>query len=145
MSPQNRVLAPLLFAVLLLATLAAFVLVEDERDHPKIIERDTVTPPYAEVCPDRLPSLMAVEFTITRGEAHATVVVVDDKDRLVKTLASDIELADDSRQEFEWDATDADGNPVPPGRYRIRLQLGDLDRDLPLPSTCVAGAPPVQP
>ncbi len=145
MSSPNRLLAPFLFAVLLVATLAAFVLVEDERDHPKIIENDTVKPRYTEVCPAVLPSEMSVRFTITRGEAHATVVVVDDQGRLVKTLADDVELADDSTQRYKWDATDADGKPVPAGRYRIRLRLADLDRDLPLPSTCVAGAPAVRP
>ena len=72
-------------------------------------------------------------------------MVVDEQGRLVKTLADDVELADDSTQRYKWDATDANGNPVPAARYRIRLRLADLDRDLPLPSTCVAGAPAVRP
>ncbi len=140
MSSPTRPPAALLFGLLVAATLTAFVLVEDERDHPKIIENDRVTPPYTEECPDRLPSQMEVRFTITRGEQDATVVVIDEEDRVVKTLATDKELVDDGTYTFRWDATDDDGEPVSPGRYRLRLQLGELGRDLPLPSTCVAGA-----
>lgn len=134
MTSAGRLLVPLLFGALVLTSLAAFAIVENERDHPQIVGQDRVTrsfAPGARGGPDR----MLVRFTITRAEPHATIVVVDEQGDLAATLDADVPLADDETYHGNWDGTLASGEPAPSGRYRVRVRLGDLDRDLPLHST----------
>ncbi len=134
MTAAGRLGVPILFAALVLATLAAFAIVENERDHPQILGGDEVTPRFAPhgARDSALRSRMRARFTITRAEPRATVVVVDAERNVVRELATDVPLADDGEYSFVWDGTLAGGEPAPAGEYQMRVRLEELDRDLPL-------------
>lgn len=137
MKPAGRLVAPTLFALLVLGTLAAFVVVEDERDHPQIIGDDKVSNTFKPQgsLGEKGRRRMLVTFTVTRAEPHASVVVVDSAGEVVRTLADDVHFADDSNQRYLWDGRRDDGEPAAAGRYRVHVLLKELDRDLPLDGT----------
>ena len=62
------------------------------------------------------------------------VGMVDSEDQLVRVLArgerlnGDAALGHDSKHCFNWDGRDEQGDPAPPGAYRLRLSLRDADR-----------------
>jgi hypothetical protein len=78
-------------------------------------------------------------FKLTRDDT-VQVAVVDASARVVRVLAQDAFLtgsdsaADDTPKAgahcFNWDGTNAAGQPVPPGVYRMRLQFDRIDRVL---------------
>ena len=57
------------------------------------------------------------------------VVVVDEADQVVRTLAKDLERPS-GRVEFQWDGKDAAGATVPDGDYRLRVALEGAERTI---------------
>jgi hypothetical protein len=143
LSSDSRLLVPLLFGILVVATLAGFLIVERERKHPTILEHVHVTPEFepGAASASGLPSRARVNFLITHSEPRASIVVVDRNDQLVRTLVSETSLPDDSYHHYSWDGSSASGEVAPPGLYRVRVVLGALGRDLPLPSMQLVTAP----
>jgi flagellar hook assembly protein FlgD len=67
-------------------------------------------------------------FRLTRSDTVG-VAMVDSTDRVVRVLATDQPLeGGDTPHCFDWDGTSDSGTPVAPGRYRLRLELEDVDR-----------------
>jgi hypothetical protein len=136
LSAPNRLLAPLLLAAIVAATLVAFLIVERERNHPTIIEKAHVTREFSPDAPVGSSSqrLATARFLLTHAEPHATIVVLNSDGAIVKTLAADVSLPDDSRQRYVWNGTTDSGSRAPPGDYSLQVRLGDLGRNLPLPT-----------
>ena len=69
-------------------------------------------------------------FQLTRSDT-AQVAMVNSADQVVRVLA-DKPLQGGSGKEhahcFDWDGRDASGQPVPPDRYHLRIELKGAER-----------------
>ena len=69
-----------------------------------------------------------VSFHLEKSD-DVEVAVVEADGELVRVLAPSSRLeGDDTKHIFFWDLRDEDGAAAPPGRYRLRLTLEDVDR-----------------
>jgi hypothetical protein len=122
-------LAPLLFAGLIGATLLAFVLVERERDQPRLVDNVTVTESFD---PRGEPGERSarLRFRLTRPSADSDIHVVDEAGNVVATLIEDRDLGDFEFHDFRWHGAHDTGGPAPSGSYRFRLDLEGLGREI---------------
>ena len=122
MSARSRpvaVIAALTVAVLLLATAGAMVLTQHLRDEGPVassIHWKTRSGPRYRVC-----------FRLTKDD-RVRVTVVDFEERPVKLLADAPLRGGEAAHCFDWDGRSDSGEPVPPGRYLLRLTLQRADR-----------------
>ncbi|HEX6117465.1 MAG TPA: hypothetical protein VFY99_10220 [Solirubrobacterales bacterium] len=127
MSPRGRFVAPLLFAAIVVATLAVLVLSQTARTQlvvDQIELTNIVRPAEGEHA--------KIEFRLTEDEASGTVEVVDADDETVEVLAEDEPLGDFEFHRFRWDGAGAE-----PGVYRVRVTLDSLGREIVLPEQIV--------
>ncbi len=135
MSPSAREgrLGPALLVALLVAALVAGVLVFHARTPDLALEipeenfdRQLGTRGDAE-----LP--VEIQFFVRFDEPRARVEIVGSEDTTVRTFAAAVPLAEDERISCMWDGRDDQGDPVPPGNYRLRVVLPGQDRDMVFP------------
>lgn len=122
MSEHSRpvsLIAALTVAALLAATAGAMVLTQHLRDEGPVassIHWKTRPGPRYRVC-----------FRLTKDD-QVRVAVVDSENRQVRLLAGAPLAGGDTPHCFDWDGRSASGQPVPPGRYHLRLGLERADR-----------------
>lgn len=112
-------------AVFLVGVVAAMVATQRLRSEgpvaSRIAMRSAETPPYR-IC-----------FQTPRDDVF-DLAMVDSSGRVVHVLARDVALQGDPSPDkssahcFEWDGIDDTGRPVPPGPYRLLLDLERADR-----------------
>jgi hypothetical protein len=119
--------AGLVFALLVLATLAAFAWSQRLKRDPLVLDRVTFgTPlsrsftPNADCRFDRI----RIRFRVTQSDL-GTVQVVKPGGRLVVTLARDRFLKRYTFHTFFWDGRQRGGGTANPGRYKLRVKLGE--------------------
>ena len=123
MGSRARLLAPLLFAAIVAATLA--VLVASQKARTKlVVDQVELTNVFRPSEGERAD----VEFRLTEDEESGTVEVVDADDEAVAVLAEDVELGDFEIHRFTWDGAGAE-----PGVYTVHLTLDSLGREIELP------------
>ena len=67
-------------------------------------------------------------FRLTRTD-NVGVALVDTSDRIVRVLTPGEALrGGDAPHCFDWDGNADSGQPVPPGRYHVRLHFDDAGR-----------------
>jgi flagellar hook assembly protein FlgD len=67
-------------------------------------------------------------FRLTRDDT-IEVAMVDASDQTVRVLAAPSPTeGGDTPHCYDWDGTDSSGQPVPPGRYHVRVELQEADR-----------------
>ncbi|HWB69840.1 MAG TPA: hypothetical protein VG518_07670 [Solirubrobacterales bacterium] len=124
--PRRRVSgAGVVFALLLLATLAAFAWSQRLKRDPLVLDRVTFgvaasrafTPNH-----DCRFDRERIRFRVTRSD-RATVQIVKPGGELVITLARDRFLKRYHFFTFYWDGRTRDDGPAPPGRYKLRVRL----------------------
>jgi hypothetical protein len=128
-------LAAVIFAVLVVAVLGAFAFAQKRKGEPLILDRvvfgypnkplGNAFTPNGDGCADR----GRIRFRVTVSDRGDIQVVTPDE-RLVRTLASDLELPSYTYFEFNWDGENGRGKPVPSGRYKLRITLQEQDREL---------------
>ena len=123
MNPRGRLAAPLLFAALVVATLAVLVLSQGARTK-LVVDQIDLSNEFRPAEGERA----AIEFRLTEDEDSATLVVIDSDDETVEVLIEDEPLGDFEIHRFRWD-----GAGATPGAYRVRLGLESLGRELVLP------------
>jgi hypothetical protein len=141
--PRPRVSgAALVFALLVLATVAAFGWAQRVKRDPLVL--DKVTFVAAPVLHPKNPvhrftpngdcryDLMRIRFRVTRSD-DATVQVIKPGGRVVITLARDRYLKRYHFFTFYWDGRQRGGGIARPGRYKLRVKLLDEDRTLVTP------------
>ncbi len=120
-------LAAICVAALVLGTIAAMVVTQRLRKEGPI-----ATDIRLKTKPDEYRAC----FRMPRDDT-VDVAIVDSSGRVVRVLASGVELdggprgAEDSKRTahcFDWDGTDRDGAAVAPGLYRLQLSLAAADR-----------------
>ncbi len=123
MSARGRLVAPLLFAAIVVAALAVLVYSQSARTRLVVdqIELTNILRPAK-------GEQARIEFRLTEDEKSATVEVIDADDETVDVLAADEPLGDFQIHRFQWD-----GDGAAPGAYRVRLTLDSLGREIVLP------------
>ncbi|MDQ5808632.1 MAG: hypothetical protein M3320_08155, partial [Actinomycetota bacterium] len=123
-------LAAGVFAALVVATFAAFLVAQRLKSEPSVVQRimgATVFSPNQDSRFDR----MRVSFTLSEtDEVRATVI--DDEGDPVATLDESLKITEWRQARVEWDGMTDDGERAPDGRYRIRLTLERQGRTVTL-------------
>jgi hypothetical protein len=128
--PANA--AALVFALLVLATVAAFGWAQRLKRDPLVLDRVTIG---NEVSRSFTPDgdcrfdQVRIRFRVTQSD-DATVQVVKPGGRVVVTLARDRFLKRYHFFTFYWDGRRRGGRSAPPGRYKLRVRLREQDRVL---------------
>src|SRR6202008_3035663 len=106
----------LLFAIIVLATLAGFLVVERERKHPTLVINDRATHRFEPGAPSGSgpPNRATFAFEATHPDGHASVTVVSASGETVRTL-DQTSFADDSKHRYTWNGRTDAGEPAPPG------------------------------
>jgi hypothetical protein len=130
--------AGLVFALLALATLAAFAWSQRLKRDPLVLDRVTFAAPLGpqRAGPDQVylrsftPNRdcrfdrVRIRFRVTQSDL-GTVQVVKPGGRLVVTLARDSFLKRYTFHTFYWDGRQRGGGTADPGRYKLRVKLGE--------------------
>jgi hypothetical protein len=141
--PAGSRWATLVFALLALATLAAFAWSQQLKRDPLVLDRVTFAAPFG---PQRAGTdqvfrrsftpngdcrfdLVRIRFRTTRSD-QATVQVVKPGGKLVITLARDEFLKRYKFHTFYWDGRSREPGRAGPGRYKLRVKLLGQDRVL---------------
>ena len=135
--------AAVVFALLVLATLAAFAYSQRAKREPLVLDRVTfIAPPHRKGTAkvhsftpngDCRRDRIRIKFrtTISGG---GTVQVIKPGGRVVVTLARDVPLKRYTFHVYYWDGRQRGGGTAKPGRYKLRVKLGS-DRVLVTPGT----------
>jgi hypothetical protein len=124
--------AAFVFALLVIATIAAFAWAQRLKRDPLVLDRVTFgTRASRTFTPNRDCRFdrVRIRFRVTRSD-HATVQVVKPGGRLVITLARGRYLQRYHFFTFYWDGRSRNDGVAPPGRYKLRVRLLDQDRIL---------------
>jgi len=145
----NRVLAPAIFALLVLATVAAFAVAQRLKREPLVLDKvaflplvggETVITPNG----DGHADIARVRFRLTKSD-HGVAQLIDRSDRPVRTFTLKI-LSEKGRLTarlapgsllpayktfgFRWNGRIGGGRLAPTGPYRLRVRLLGEDRTL---------------
>jgi hypothetical protein len=131
--------AGLVFALLVLATLAAFAWSQRLKRDPLVLDRVTfvavpiVHPkhPVHSFTPngDCRYDKMRIRFRTTQSD-RGTVQVIEPGGAVVLTLARDVYLKRYRFHTFYWDGRTRNDGIAPPGRYKLRVRLLGQGRTL---------------
>jgi hypothetical protein len=144
--PKRRVSsAALVFALLVLATVAAFAWAQRLKRDPLVLDRVTFVgvprihpkaPPVLSFTPngDCRYDEVRIRFRVTQSD-DATVQVVKPGGKVVVTLARDRFLKRYHFFTFYWDGRQRGGGIAAPGRYKLRVKLLGQERTLVPPGT----------
>lgn len=142
--PKRRVSpAALVFALLVLATVAAFGWAQRVKRDPLVLDRVTFigaprmnpkVPPVGSFTPngDCRFDLARIRFRMTQTD-DATVQVIKPGGRVVITLAREEPLKRYRYFTYYWDGRQRGGGIAPAGRYKLRVKLLGEDRTLVTP------------
>ena len=124
--------AAVVFALLVVATVAAFAYAQRVKRDPLLVDRFTpkskIFTPKGEC--DRH---IKFKFRTTTTNDHGTVEIIRPGGEIVSVLAKKQFLKRYTFHEYHWDGTNEAGVVQPPGRYRVRVLLEDEGRELTLP------------
>lgn len=139
----SRAWAGLVFALLVLATLAAFAWSQRVKRDPLVLDKVSLvsprhlSPPGVKVQtrPAFTPNRDCrfdqerIRFRVTQSD-HATVQVIKPGGKLVITLARDEYLKRYHFFTYYWDGRSHNDGIAPPGRYKLRVKLLGQERVL---------------
>ena len=135
--PRGEAWAALVFALLVLATVAAFAWSQRLKRDPLVLDRVTFgTPASRPFTPngDCRFDQERIRFRTTQSD-RGTVQVVKPGGKLIVTLARDTYLKRYRFHTFYWDGLTRNNSLAPPGRYKLRVKLLGQERVLVPPGT----------
>jgi hypothetical protein len=129
--------AAVVFALLTVATIAAFAWSQRLKRDPLVLDRvsfaaaPVTKPPVRAFTPNRDCRFdrIRIRFRVTRSD-QANVQVVRPGGRLVVTLARDTYLKRYRFHTYYWDGRVRNDGIAPPGRYKLRVKMLGEDRVL---------------
>jgi flagellar hook assembly protein FlgD len=128
-APGGANLGAVLFACLLVLTIAAFAIERVARSGDDVV--NTV-----ELSPRLEQGRASVAFTLAEPDDDVDVLIIEGNEGsdgdLVATLAEGEEL-DAGPHELHWDGRTDAGDRAPPGLYAIEVELGEAGRDVKPP------------
>ena len=122
--------ARIVFGVLVLATLGAFVVTQRLKSTSPLVVRprtDAVFSPS----PDARVRQARISFWIVNGD-DVSVSIVDDEGQIVRRLVDGRHLPARVRLKLTWDGRTLDGTVAPDGYYRVRIALIHQGRTIDL-------------
>lgn len=143
--PKAEAWAGLVFALLVLATLAAFAWSQRLKRDPLVVDKVTfVGVPILHPKAPRVHALtpnadcrydrIRIRFRTTQSD-QGVVQVVKPGGRLIVTLARDTYLKRYHFHTYHWDGRTRNDGIAPPGRYKLRVKLLGQERVLVPPGT----------
>jgi flagellar hook assembly protein FlgD len=117
---------PALLALLLLLTVAAFGATRAMRSQDDIVNSVELTKAIVR------GEAARIAFRLAEPDARADVLVIDRDGEQVRALAVGRPL-EAGRHAYRWDGTGDDGEQVEPGRYGLRVILGEQGREIEPP------------
>jgi hypothetical protein len=132
--------AAVVFALLVLATIAAFAWSQRLKRDPLVLDRVSFVavprlhpdkPPVRAFTPNRdcRYDRIRIRFRVTQSD-RAHVQVVKPGGRLVITLGRDVYLKRYRFHTYYWDGRMRNDGKAPPGRYKLRVKLLGQNRTL---------------
>lgn len=142
--PKADAWAGLVFALLVLATLAAFAWSQRLKRDPLVLDHTSFVAvpilhpkhPVHSFTPngDCRYDRMRIRFRTTQSD-HGTVQVVKPGGKLIVTLDRDTFLKRYHFHTYYWDGRTRNDGTAPPGRYKLRVKLLGQERVLVPPGT----------
>lgn len=130
--------ARVIFALLVLATLGAFVVSQKLKSTPPLIMTPSFTSVFSPLTREPgKPRRGRISFWLVNGDTVA-VSIVDADGKIVRTLADGDKVPAKVRRRWYWDGRTADGKLAPDGRYRVRVALIHQGRTADLPDVTIA-------
>jgi flagellar hook assembly protein FlgD len=123
--------ARIVFALLVVATLGAFVVTQKLKSSPPLIVRPDVAVVFSPVS-DEKPRRAKISFWIVNAD-DVSISIVDDEGRIVDTVADGVSVPRKVRKTWFWDGRTRDGALAPDGFYRVRVALLRQGRTVDLP------------
>ncbi len=123
--------AQVVFAALVLAAFGAFFVAQKLKSQPSVIQGFTLRWPVISPNRDGRNDAQRIRFRLKEADT-VDVAIVDDNGDEVKEIASgyDLQAYRYPNPSFTWDGTDASGDAVPDGTYRVRITLRDQGRNV---------------
>src|SRR5215212_2583068 len=115
------------FALLVLATTAAFFVTQELKSEFPLVIRFAVKPKQISPNGDHYRDVTQVGFDLSRP-AKVSFSILDSEGNEVRRLVEDRQLAGDSHNRFVWNGRDDDDTIVPEGIYRMRVVRRDEGR-----------------
>src|SRR5215210_3726912 len=115
------------FALLVVATIAAFFVTQQLKSEFPLVIRFAAKPKQFSPTGDRYRDSTEVGFDLSEP-AKVTFSIMNGEGNEVRRLVDDRELAGDAKHRFRWDGRDDEGRPVPDGVYRMRVVRRDEGR-----------------
>lgn len=143
----SKAWATLVFALLVIATAAAFAWSQRVKRDPLVIDRVTFVSPRQNTPEHHRDSdrkwvftpngdcrydAIRIRFRTTQSD-RGTVQVVKPGGKLVLTLVRDVYLKRYTFHTYWWNGYERNDGIAPPGRYKLRVKLLGLDRVLVSP------------
>lgn len=125
-----RVVSIVIVVGLLAGTAAAFAVTERLKLQSSPISRTKIAQVFSPTCNCR-SDRARLAFRLAKRD-HVTLAIVDSQGTPVRTLLNDRPL--EGYYRFGWDGRNGDGEVVPEGNYRLRIQLSDLGRTFLAPA-----------
>jgi len=147
--------AAVVFALLVLATVAAFAWAQRVKRDPLVVDRvHFVSPPVSPNKEERVHSFtpngdcqrdtIRISFRTTVSD-DGNVQIIKPGGKVVLTLARETFLKRYTVHTYLWDGRQRGGGTAPPGRYKLRVTLLGEDRVLVLPGAIkLHKAPPAK-
>jgi hypothetical protein len=126
--PRIETLTRAVFALLVLATFAAFFVTQRLKHSPPFVQAVTAVPYITGALHHRSA---AITFKLKQAD-EVTVTVLAPDGAPVDTLASDRRIPAYQQRGFRWYGDIASGAPAPNGLYTVRVRLRDEDRTIEL-------------
>ena len=124
---MTRPLVRAVFAVMIAATLGAFVLAQQLKSVFPLVIRFATKPAHFSPNGDGYRDTTTIGFDLSES-AGVSFMVVDSEGTEVRRIVSDRRLAGDAKHRWTWDGRADDGAMVPDGTYRMRVVRRDESR-----------------
>ena len=124
---MTRPLVRVVFALLVVATIAAFLVTQQLKSEFPLVIRFAAKPINFSPNGDGTRDSTQVGFDLSEP-ARVTFSIMDMEGNEVRRLFTDRELAGDAKHRFRWDGRDDDGLRLPDGLYRMRVVRRDEGR-----------------
>src|SRR5919198_6304665 len=112
-----RPVVRVVFALLVLATIAAFFATQQLKSEFPLVIRFAAAPKHFSPNGDGYRDSVKVGFDLSRN-ATVSFAILDSEGNEVRTLVDDRPLQGDRKYRYRWYGRDDDGRPVPDGIYR---------------------------
>jgi FlgD Ig-like domain len=124
---MTRPLVRAVFAVLVVATVAAFFTTQQLKGEFPLVIRFATKPAHFSPNGDDYRDTTEVGFDLSEP-ASVSFMVVDSEGNEVRQIVKERRLAGDAKHRFRWDGRDNEGNTVEDGTYRMRVVRRDESR-----------------